>query len=345
MRSQPGGRVSKLLAVSGLGLDRAWPSIGVHGGRQRRELAQRLLIALVGAARTANAEAILIVGDLLDRRTVMPNTVTLIARAFASFPGRVLVAPGRGDWHSTNGPFGTGDWDKNTHIWQTTAFAAFQVDDSLLVRGSAWTSASPQSLAWPEDPAVRGRTLLVRAGEADSEHTPDSVPGAHLVTSGARRVLHSDYTVLGPLLPEIGGKSGQAVVIEVHGDGHVSQQPIVVFDDPSDTVVIDVTPEQSQSRFDSAIRSAIASASPFSLVQVIGMLTKGILLPDFSGFELGRADIVLDCSRLQFEAPEPNHASQDTQTEFLRGILDSDEPDEVQHQVVALGLKAFEANQ
>lgn len=335
----------KLLAVSGVGLDRAWPSIGVHGGRQRRELAQRLLVAVVGAARTANAEAVLIVGDLLDRRTVMPSTVTLIARAFASFPGRVLVAPGHADWHSANGPFGTGDWDKNTHIWQTAAFDAIHVDDSLLVRGSAWTSATPQIIAWPEDLAGRGATLVVRAGEADGECMPASVPGAHVVTSGPSLALHTDYTVLGPLLPEIGGESGQAVLIEAHSDGHVSQLPIAVFDDPSDTVVIDISPERTQPRFESAIRSAVASASPFSLVQVTGILTKGILLPDYSGFELGRTDVVLDCSQLRFEAPEPNRASHDTQTEFMRGILVSDQPDEVRHQVVALGLKAFEAHQ
>ena len=338
-RRKRGWAMARILAVSGVGLDMAWPTLGPTLGRDRRALAQRLLVTVVGAARSAAVDVLMLVGALVDRRTVMPRTLTLAAQALASFPGDVLITPGPGDWYSPDGPYETVDWPRNTMVWKGSAFTPAHVAN-LVIWGSAWTVAGDQRVEWPGLEERSGAALLVRPGLAFPSDEPASDLGVHVVTSGPSTLLHPTRTVLGPLLPPVGSPSGGAVVIELHPSGEVAQRVLQVGEGLGGDV--DLTPHRSQAEVDTAISTAVARAEPWSIVRLVGLLAEGILLPGTSGLEPSRIDVVVDHSPLDFEITEPRASEHGSRAEFLRGLGRADEPDDERHQAIALGLRALE---
>src|SRR3954470_24870535 len=97
-RARNGGRMTRIIVVAGVHLDRAWPELGNTFGNALRLWSREVLARLVDEARRRDAEAIVIAGNLMDRSTVLPETVEYAATVLGSFPGRVLVAPGSTDW-------------------------------------------------------------------------------------------------------------------------------------------------------------------------------------------------------------------------------------------------------
>ena len=126
-----------------------------------------MLAQVVDVAQTSGADAIVIVGDLFDRSTVLPSTVEYTAKVFESFSGRVHVAPGIKDWYGDDCPYVYGPWGTNTRAWTTATFTSADSDDATLL-GSAWTA---RSIASPATPLVRTAKndvrLMVRAEIAE----------------------------------------------------------------------------------------------------------------------------------------------------------------------------------
>jgi exonuclease SbcD len=139
---------TRLLAVAGLGLDRPWPELGPERGAQRREQARAALVQLADVARRG-ADALLVAGGLLDRRSAEPTTVDLLARLFEAIGVPVLLVPGALDWYSEDSPLATTDWPPNVHVVTDPSGEPFELPTGLVLWGCAITSPLQPQLSVP----------------------------------------------------------------------------------------------------------------------------------------------------------------------------------------------------
>src|SRR3954470_24326442 len=114
--------MTRIVVVAGLHLDRAWPELGSAFGNALRRWSREALGQVVAEARRREAEAIVVLGQLVSRSTVVPETLDYAAAVLGSFPHPVLIAPGRDDWYGGGGPYEIGPWPANVHIWKAAAF-------------------------------------------------------------------------------------------------------------------------------------------------------------------------------------------------------------------------------
>ena len=71
--------MSRIMLVSGVHLDRAWPELGSAFGRVLREWSREALVRTVERAREHQVSALVVVGGLMDRPMVLPDTVEFTA--------------------------------------------------------------------------------------------------------------------------------------------------------------------------------------------------------------------------------------------------------------------------
>lgn len=336
----------RILAVSGVNLDRAWPELGRTAGRARRERATQLLVELVRTARDHDVDAIAIVGGLCDRRTVMPSTLELAGTAFSSFEGPILVVPGSLDWHSDDGPYANTSWPANVHIFGV-ASADVELDASVTVTGvGAGPTGSPGRLSPPSSGSTYTLAVVASGEEVAGEEVRGRLGGsgyAHVLTNASETVLADGLTAVAPLLPAAGRVPGSGVVLEL-GDNVLERTEIDVTEGGGTTYELDAGRYATTAELVGQIRSAMAGLPPASVVALTGTLRAGVMLPAVAGEDLPRTDVLLDTSALGYEASagEPSDAS--SRSEFIRSLSDVDGTDDEHHQALALGLAALEAD-
>lgn len=328
--------MSRIVVVTGVHLDRAWPELGSTFGNALRLWSREVLARLVDEARQRDAEAIVIAGNLMDRSTVLPETVEYAATVLGSFPGHVLVAPGSTDWVGDDGPYELGAWPANIHIWTKAGFEPASKMPALW--GSAWTSPSSRPPRLPLADPDEGHRTFVRAGLSAIEFG-GLTPGDRLVSSGS---APSDHPLaVTDLVHEPGGAGGNALLMDAGGPD-AGIEIIRLLGQPGATTHIDVTSLETQEEFDSAITKACSGDGPVQ-VRLSGELAARILLPGFAGPEIA-ADVIVEMSSLRYAVEVPDPADRSTQAEFLRAMALTRGDERERHQTTALGLRALSAS-
>src|SRR4051794_26896178 len=97
--------MESVLAVSGVGLDKAWRQFDKATGMRLRAWSVELLNAVVDAAYEHEVNALLFVGDLFDRVTARPSTVSDVRALLSGIDKAVVILPGADDWIGPGSPY------------------------------------------------------------------------------------------------------------------------------------------------------------------------------------------------------------------------------------------------
>ena len=334
-------RVKSILAVSGINCDKTWTDLGPEWGRALRERSLTVLAQVVDVAQTSGADAIVIVGDLFDRSTVLPSTVEYTAKVFESFSGRVHVAPGIKDWYGDDCPYVYGPWGTNTRAWTTATFTSADSDDATLL-GSAWTAPVDRLAGYPTGPNGQNDVrLIVRAEIAEPAEYAHRLPShAHLITSGSDFQSDDRCTVLEALVSGHPSDVAQGVLIDVSASE--TRQEIVEF--PGSVGVaamLDVSQFETTEELEGALRRHSEAESSPVFVELTGQLQTHVLLTDLRGREPFRS-MAFNFDRLAYAAEIPDSADRTTRAEFLRAMAGVGSSERERHQTTALGLCALD---
>lgn len=329
--------MSRMLVVSGLHLDRSWPELVPAFGAALRDWSRSLLPEIVAEAQRQQAETLLILGDLLDRETVLPDTVDYVTQVLGSFAGRVLIAPGRRDWAGDGGPYERGTFAANTGVWSSAPYA--ELSTAPGVYGSAWTSANPVTVGTPRGAASGARRVWVRP-EVDATSWSAADPGELFVTSG--ETFHvGDGVFVAPHLVGAPGTNGSRGLLLDLTDKSVNAEIVPLPQQPGSRVELDVTPLRSTAALGRALDGAGRGHTPVHL-SLVGTLAPGVLLPGAGGPMLGE-QVHLDISGLAYADPPQRPGDHSMIAEFLRAMRDSPDDARTRHQITALGLRALTA--
>lgn len=328
-----------MFVVSGLHLDRAWPDLGPAFGRVWRSWSRTLLSEVVARAQLLEADTILVLGDLVDRETVLPDTLDFATQTLASFPGTVLIAPGRRDWAGAGGPYERATLAANTEVWGSESYAELPAAPGVF--GSAWTSTAPDCNPPRQAGPGATRRIWVRA-EGDSVPLPGEVTNDLFITSGLTARIEEGVLVAPQLVSEP-GTVPRGLLLDL-SDETVDAR-IVELSDPPDPpcarVDLDVTALISTQALDQALASVDRGPTPVYLT-LVGTLSPGVLLPGSGGPVPGEA-VHLDLSALTYADPPRRSGDHSMVAEFLRAMAQSPDDARTRHQVTALGLRALSA--
>ena len=288
--------MTRVLAVSGLGLDRAWPDLGSVLGAQLREWSVALLAEVGQAVSRAGAERLLLVGDLFDRATVTPATVEYVGAVLGSVGVPVVVIPGRSDWYGEGSPYIHAAWPDNVSIVSSSVPVACDGGETLWA--SAWTGAVEHRLVLPSGLGAQ-TTLLVRPDVSDPALLTTQLPAAtHLLTSSARVVVHSRATVLTPLATLDQPVTAQLLTLQ--GDGAWEAEVVGLSACPVALKRLDVAEVKADRDLYEAVLAA-AGDTP-AVVRLSGALPAGVLPPSLHTEPLP-PHVVVDEDELEYAEP------------------------------------------
>ena len=334
---------TRLLAVAGLGLDRPWPELGPERGAQRREQARAALVQLADAARRG-ADALVVAGGLLDRRSVEPATIDLLARLFEAIAVPVLLVPGALDWYSEDSPLATTDWPPNVHVVTDPSGEPFALPTGLVLWGCAVASPLHPQLSMPGPGASGGGVHLavLPAAVPVEDRDLDEAGVSHAV------VAHPDVaawrprvTTTGRAVPaDLGSPSSPcAVALTVDAAGRLVSRDVVELPVPALTVAeLDAGAYASGDALAAAVQQAAGAGA--AAVRLTGTLPSGVLLPHLLATT---PDVPVDASALEYDLALPPQNDATAAAEFLRDLAERPEPLPDRHQAAALGLLALDS--
>jgi hypothetical protein len=325
--------MNRILVITGVHLDRAWTDLGGAFGIPLRRWSREALALGVQEARRLDVDSLVVLGDLMDRATVVPDTVHYAAAVLGSFPGNVLILPGTTDWLGDDGPYELANWAKNTNVWTSAGFEPIPTEPTLW--GSAWTSPSSRTPRIPMRALdEQGRTFL-RAGLSEAD-LGAFAPGDRAVTTGGEG---SDRMLAVPDLVHRPGDAGGWALLVDRGRADIGGERIHILGQPGASVQLDVTELKSPEAFRIALRAAVDGVGPVQL-RLIGQLGPRVLLPGFGGPDLP-ANAVLDAQSVRYAVEVPERSDQSTLAEFLRAMALARGDERERHQTTALGLTAL----
>lgn len=315
--------MTRSVVVAGVALDRAWPALGPAHGTTLRERSRSALAQVVQEAIAREAASIVVLGGLVSRATVVPETLAYAAAVLETFPGTVHVAPGPDDWWGGDGPYEILPWPNNMHFWSSANFEP--AADEPRLWGSACTSSAtpPPRLPTTIDGQAR---VLARAGL-----TPVDLEQMHT----------RDLVLSVPDLVQAPGGSGGAILVIDMSEPAVRE--VVEFTEQSD-VVVDVVVDglETTDELGAAITAASSGGGPV-LVRLRGALAPRVLLPGTGGPDLAWGQ-VLEVDGLTYSTQTSETTDRSTRAEFLRAMAASRGNDRERHQTTALGLAALDAS-
>jgi hypothetical protein len=341
--------MTRIIAVTDVLLDRAWPELGPMLGEQRRELGRTALVELVQTARE-DADALVFAGNLVDRGTVMPGTLELLAQVLSAFPGTVIIVPGATDWYSEDSPYATTAWPHNVRVI-TDDTQAVALDGGLQVWGRARRSATtgPLTVPGPGPGGDGGHIAVLHVGRSHGRAEPAEEQGlaaemdragvAHAIL-GRPATSHPDArtTNSGALLAEAGADEPAAAVrIALDRDGTLIERGwLEVGGAPPELRTVDVSPLATTE----ALRAALTRQGSMP-VQLIGTLRSAVLLPANDPAAAPAELSTLHLEDLAYEPAEPPEDDPTATAEFVRTVRDGMGTAMEQHQATALGLLAL----
>lgn len=319
----------RVLAVSGLNLDRAWPEFEPTIGSLLRQRSLDLLGEVVQTGLERDCSAVLLLGDTVDRGTVRQDTLDVLASAVEALDRTVIVVPGPRDWYDDNSPYALRSWPRDVHVCTT---AQWEVVAGLAV--SAWVdrSGAPSPYGSPGAPFA-ARPAATQA-----------VAGAHLLTTDSTQLDPSQWaTRLRPLQNGPGQVHGDLCLIDLDTDGSEDGAPAVLpaKTPGSATHHLDVTDIGTTQELQAALGDAVRRAQPLDTIRIVGQLQVGVLLPDYSGDALARNDVVVEWSGLEFAFPDYGPDDRSVRAELARALARAPREPRQRHQALSLGLRAL----
>lgn len=317
-----------VLTCSGFGLDRAWPEFDSTTGESLRAWSLQLLDDVVAAAYEHRVDAVVVVGDLLERTTALPSTVAEVADLWASLDVPVVVVPGERDWYGPNMAYDYGDW-AGVEVAITEGAHATSVD--------GWWAA-PATRPHRGGEPVRGiqpeqgpRTFVAAPG---ASAVLGSATEAFLVTTGPTFTVDENRLVLPPLCDPYGETAAALVRL----DGTV--ETVKLSPSPLAVVEVDVTDCPDTTTLGAALDQA-CDGLPLARLILTGTVAAEVLLPGYSGWA-PRPGVTLDLDALSFGAASlPEASGQSADAQFLQAMQQIDATDLERHQAIALGLLAL----
>lgn len=322
--------MTRVLAVHGVGLDRAWPELGHEHGELMRGWSAELLAEAVQAAAREEVDALVVAGDLFDRATATPSTVEYAAAVLGSAGVPVVVVPGQRDWYGDGSPYVHSSWPASVRIAANAAFEPV-LDDRIWV--SAWTGPTSQLPATPA--GSEGPALLVRPSVAGATEVAERLPhGLHLLTSGEQ---HDDegWTSVAPLASL--ERAMGVLLVDVAEDHRPGAARVPLGEPPVLLVELDVTGLGSEEQLREAL---VAAADRPALIRLMGELAVEVLPPALHAEPLP-PHLVVDETELTFADPRITPDDRTTRAELLRGLAGLGLERRRLHVSTALGLRAL----
>lgn len=332
-----------LLAVAGLALDRPWPELAPDSGARRREQARGALVQLAEAARR-DVDALVVAGGLLDRRSVEPATVDLLARLLEAIAVPVIVAPGMLDWYSEDSPLATTQFPPNVHVVTDPAGEPVELPTGLVLWGCAVTSPlhAQVSVPGPAGSGSAGHVAVIPSSVSVHDRDLDAAGVAHALVAAAELSAWAPrVTTTGNAVPlEVGSSwPSCAVSLKLDATGIVVSRDVLALSVPALAVTAVDAAEYSSSE---ALRAAVQDAADAgsAAVRLVGRLRPGVLLPHL--LTQPPPDVYLDTTELEYDLALPPEDDATAAAEFLRDLAERPEPLGDRHQAAALGLLALD---
>ena len=316
--------MTRTVVVAGVALDRAWHALGPVHGTALRDRSRSALAQVVQEATARDAATIIVLGGLVSRATVVPETLAYAAAVLETFPGMVHVAPGPEDWWGGDGPYEISAWPANVHFWTSPTFEPAPEEPQLW--GSAWTSSTPPPARMPHDVVDGPARVLARAG---------------LTAAELERMPTSDLVLSVPdLVPAPGGAGGSFLVVDV--SEAAVREVVELPGQPGAVVDLVVDAFETTDELGAALTAVPSGGGPV-VVRLRGALAPRVLLPGTGGPDLAWGQVLeVDALTYAVQTPEPTDRS--TRAEFLRAMAASRGDDRERHQTTALGLAALDAS-
>lgn len=315
--------MESVLAVAGVGIDRAWSQFDPATGARLRQSSQDLLHAVVAAAYDHGVDALVVVGDLFDRATSRPSAVTEVRTLFAALDIPVVVVPGVADWIGPGSPYSYGDWS-GAEVATDSAPTAVPSLSGWLV--AAVTRPQGVTSALPSVPP--GAVVVTPSYDGLA---PAS---GQVLTSGARFAAEGGLVVVPPLV----APGGEAVAVLLR-EG-LDAKPVVLGDSVVRLLDLDISSCDTTADL-IALLDASATGEDCVHLRLVGRLAQGVLLPGYADWS-PRAGVTVDVEALDFVAPTtPDPGAQTADAQFMRAMAQLDVLPRERHQATALGLLAM----
>lgn len=329
--------MSSLLALAGLNLDRTFPELGADAADRRRSAAMTLLLGAIREAQGRGVDALVFVGGLFDDRCVGPRSIESLVQILDAYPGQVLIAPGA----DSEGVYAATNWGSRTYVWSAREFvAAPELNGD--VHGRAGQRQRCGLSAAKLD--ARGVTVLVDA-EVDLDESGSWVAGRrdrHVITSGSIEAAAAGVTVLGPANPDLGEPWAPAVVLTYDGSGVIGIEQVSLTSSPSaQTFPIEVSVFNTTSELLDKISRTVEAAPEWSVIELVGELAQGVLLPATAQYDSPRDDVAIRTDAVGFAFTAPADNDHTAVAEFVRSVCGANADARDRHQSIALGLAAL----
>lgn len=305
----------RLLAFSGLHLDRAWPEESPGVAQGLRNVSLGLLLELTQQALDRAVDGVIILGGLWDPDTVRSSTVEEVAAVFAAITVPVIVLPDAREAQAGFQPHRLTEWPATVQ-WVAP-------EESLVVElgTGRFGVQGPQGYAAPPHDVL---ALLTTRSE-----TP---------LAAAPVVEASDVTAL---VPGSGAGRAVATLITLESDQDPRIERAELSAELGTVRTLDVGQHEDSAALITALDTLLTSCNPLDRVVVTGRVGPRVLVPPALRWEPGRGDVTLVWRDLEHVFPEvpQDHT---VQAELIRRLSGPGPDTARRHQALALGLASLD---
>lgn len=357
----------KLAILADIHLDTPFAQLSAAQARRRRRGIQDALRAAIDRSAAERVEAILVAGDLYehDRISLSPETQNFLRDLFGSVaPTPVLISPGNHDWLGPKSLYDVVRWTENVWIFRQTRLEPVELVPGITVWGAAHhaptgTTGFLERFRVDRDGVnlalFHGSEQSGFAFQGDDKKRHGPFTAAQIEESGLDHAFVGHYhspvdgerhTYPGNPEPLSFGEDGMRglVLVDVHADGSLTRERIVVSQTRVFDKDVEVTGCSSNSEIRERVRLAVAGLSGYVRVTLAGELHPDVsFLPgDVSTEDHGLDALVVRVSNIQTGYDLETLAAEKTvRGQFVQDVLTAPLDEETRRRVIATGLRAL----
>ena len=190
----------KVFHTADVHLDSPFSGLDPRSAELRRNELRQTFMSMMSYAKRAEADLILIAGDLFDGASVSRDTVRMLCREFETFGRPVFIAPGNHDPASPGSVWRKVTFPENVHVFASSEPEGIDLadgeggDTGVTIYGFGFTGPELTSVpiaGWTADDPGRINLLLCHCDMTSQKSRDCPVTPAHLTAFGA------DYAALG----------------------------------------------------------------------------------------------------------------------------------------------------
>lgn len=362
----------RFLLISDIHLDTPFTWAGTHVARSRRQMVRDTFVGALAVADGADADAVLVGGDLYEHERITPDTIAFLRNEFGEVSRPVFLAPGNHDWIGPQSAYVQIDWSSNVHVFTEDHLVPHHLTEGLTLWGAAHRSPANTDGFLDRGFSVEGRQGIhlalfhgsQRGGlrfEADGKapHAPFDPAqieqaGLHHALLGHFHIPRAEplFTYPGNPAPLSFGEEGErgAVIIDVHADGTVEREWRVVATSQAHDVELDVSGCASLQDIRSAATERLRNLEGVARLTLEGELAASIDLhpaSDLTVASLGLGDgldeVVVRIRRLRPAYDLAAIAAEQTvRGAFVKDVVAAQLDEDERQRVLAAGLRALD---